>query len=77
MTPYLLVIILIRVCARGRWPATAGHMNHSKDRANVVRRVYRDQRRVAFYTKREIDPGEELLFDYGDEYWRDRNDLVD
>eukprot|EP00240_Pyramimonas_obovata_P016298 CAMPEP_0118945986 /NCGR_PEP_ID=MMETSP1169-20130426/43383_1 /TAXON_ID=36882 /ORGANISM="Pyramimonas obovata, Strain CCMP722" /LENGTH=271 /DNA_ID=CAMNT_0006891847 /DNA_START=207 /DNA_END=1022 /DNA_ORIENTATION=+ len=63
--------------ARSSSTFTAGHMNHSKERANVVRRVYRDQRCVAFYTKREIEAGEELLFDYGDDYWKNRDDQVE
>ena len=38
-------------------------------RANVVRRVRAAGLRVEFYTARAILPGEELLFDYGKDYW--------
>mmetsp|Transcript_10665 Transcript_10665/g.35374 ORF Transcript_10665/g.35374 Transcript_10665/m.35374 type:complete len:167 (-) Transcript_10665:71-571(-) len=38
-----------------------------------VERVRRSPaRRVSFYTLRPVRPGEELLFDYGKEFWRGR-----
>ena len=46
------------------------------DAANVVRRVMRRGRRVAFYTRREIAAGEELQYDYGPEYWEGREDQL-
>jgi SET domain-containing protein len=38
-------------------------MNHSRGRANVRRFYARGQRRIAFFTDRDVAPGEELLFE--------------
>ena len=51
------------------------HMNHSRRRANVKRYYRRSQRRVAFFTTRDVEVGEELLYDYGANYWRGREHL--
>jgi hypothetical protein len=51
------------------------HMNHSRGRANVVRFYHRAARRVAFFASRDIQAGEELLYDYGRAYWRGREHL--
>ena len=52
------------------------YLNHSAAHANVQYEVIRVKRqrhkRVAFWTLREIAPGEELLFDYGATYWANR-----
>ena len=32
--------------------------------------------RVWFVTKRRVRPGDELCFDYGDEYWLEGDDVV-
>ena len=39
------------------------HMNPSRGRANVRRFYARGQRRIAFFTDRDVAPGEELLFE--------------
>jgi hypothetical protein len=52
----------------------AVHMNHSRT-PNVVRFYDRARARVAFFASRDIQPGEELLFDYGRGYWRTREHL--
>lgn len=39
------------------------HMNHSCGRANVRRFYARAKGRVAFFAVRDIEPGEELLFE--------------
>lgn len=51
------------------------HMNHSRNRPNVVRYYERAAGRVAFFTTRDIQPGEELLFNYGAAYWKGREHL--
>jgi hypothetical protein len=48
------------------------HMNHSKRRANVDRIKLPGRQRVVFTANRDIQPGEELLYDYGRAYWRGR-----
>ncbi|KAK3281747.1 hypothetical protein CYMTET_10481 [Cymbomonas tetramitiformis] len=53
---------------------TAGHMNHSRARANVVRKVRRRTQQVSFYTKEQLKVGDELLYDYGQEYWDDKQE---
>ncbi len=52
------------------------HMNHSRRAANVGRFYRRSERRVAFFALRDIAAGEELLFDYGRDYWRGREHLL-
>ena len=32
----------------------------------------RRDKQVKFYTSRRVAPGEELVFDYGEQYWTDR-----
>lgn len=39
------------------------HMNHSRGRANVRRFYARGQRRISFFTTRDVQPGEELLYE--------------
>lgn len=51
------------------------HMNHSRNRPNVVRYYERAAGRVAFCATRDIQPGEELLFNYGAAYWKGREHL--
>lgn len=51
------------------------HMNSSKVRPNVRRHYRRAQRRISFFTTRDVLPGEELLYDYGRAYWRGREHL--
>ena len=51
------------------------HMNHSRVRPNVRRYYARAQRRVSYFTSRDVQPGEELLYDYGRRYWRGREHL--
>jgi hypothetical protein len=51
------------------------HINHSAGRANVKRFYKRRDQRVLFFTTRDVLPGEELLYDYGRQYWRTRSDL--
>ncbi|GIL43916.1 hypothetical protein Vafri_1501 [Volvox africanus] len=53
----------------------AVHMNHSRTRANVRRYYKRRERRVSFFAVRDIEPGEELLYDYGRAYWFGREHL--
>lgn len=51
---------------------SACHMNHSSLRHNVARRTDRAQKRVEFYAERDIGQREELLLDYGKQYWKGR-----
>ncbi|WIA08619.1 hypothetical protein OEZ85_008048 [Tetradesmus obliquus] len=51
------------------------HMNHSRQRPNVLRYYSRGQGRVAFFAARDITPGEELLYDYGRAYWAGREHM--
>ena len=55
---------------------TPAHINHSSSQYNVARKVLKRQRRVVFYTTREIHEGEELLLDYGKQYWKGREHLI-
>lgn len=38
-------------------------MNHSRGRANVARHYRRAQRRISFFTTRDVAAGEELLYE--------------
>lgn len=51
------------------------HMNHSRQRPNVLRYYSRGQGRVAFFAARDIRPGEELLYNYGGAYWAGREHM--
>ncbi len=53
----------------------AVHMNHSRTRANVRRYYKRSERRISFFAARDIEVGEELLYDYGRAYWYGREHL--
>ena len=52
------------------------YANHSRD-FNMIYTVLRvrgrRQKHVKFYTTRRVLPGEELCFDYGEQYWTERN----
>ena len=39
------------------------HLNHSRGRANVRRYYRRAEQRISFFTDRDVQPGEELLFE--------------
>ena len=49
------------------------HLNHKDAQGCNCVRVMSDKR-VAFFTKRDIQVGEELCFDYGSNFWRGRQD---
>lgn len=46
-------------------------INHAQ-RASLEPRVTLTERRVAFYALRDIKEGDELSFDYGEQYWLER-----
>eukprot|EP00908_Phaeocystis_cordata_P023567 Transcript_6013.p1 GENE.Transcript_6013~~Transcript_6013.p1 ORF type:complete len:236 (-),score=99.50 Transcript_6013:340-1047(-) len=51
------------------------YANHSSDFNmiyDVLRVRGRRDKQVKFYTSRRVAPGEELVFDYGEQYWTDR-----
>lgn len=47
-------------------------INHSSTRHNVTRITRRSLKRVELYASRDIEPGEEVLLDYGRRYWLGR-----
>jgi hypothetical protein len=62
-------------CALNRDLFSPAHLNHENkglDGCNCVRVL--SEGRVAFFTSRNILEGQELCFDYGDNYWRGRED---
>jgi SET domain-containing protein len=54
------------------------YLNHSSTEPNCYYHVLRvrgqRQKRVSFFTLRAVEAGEELCFDYGQQYWTDRPD---
>jgi len=64
-------------------PKTANwcrYVNHSPDpnmRVKSLAYAFGGEPRVWFVATRDIAPGEELAFDYGDDYWFDDDDIVD
>jgi SET domain-containing protein len=50
------------------------HMNHSRS-ANILRYYCRAEGRVAFFAARDIQPGEELVYNYGRAYWAGREHM--
>eukprot|EP00546_Thalassionema_frauenfeldii_P021246 CAMPEP_0178902470 /NCGR_PEP_ID=MMETSP0786-20121207/4619_1 /TAXON_ID=186022 /ORGANISM="Thalassionema frauenfeldii, Strain CCMP 1798" /LENGTH=79 /DNA_ID=CAMNT_0020573733 /DNA_START=335 /DNA_END=574 /DNA_ORIENTATION=+ len=59
--------------AQNRVRFTPAHLNHAdkgQDACNCLRIL--EDGRVAFFTARSIDVGEELCFDYGSSYWEGR-----
>lgn len=44
-------------------------------RPNLVRFYARRERQIRFFATRDIEVGEELLYDYGPAYWRGREHL--
>lgn len=53
-------------------------INHSSRRPNLKRRTYERRRRVVLLAQRDIEAGGELLFDYGEMYWRGRrHEIID
>lgn len=64
-----------RCRANGRFtPAIINHA--SSPTANVRRVVYPNRRRVVLFAARDIDIGQELLLNYGVQYWRGREDEI-
>lgn len=63
--------------AAARDQFTPAHMNHSADpeKINVGRLYHRRQREVSFFTTRDVAPDEELVFNYGRQYWRGREEM--
>ncbi|KAK9836102.1 hypothetical protein WJX81_001391 [Elliptochloris bilobata] len=51
---------------------SACFINHSRQRWNVRRRIYRRDRRILLFTARDIAEHEELLLDYGSQFWHGR-----
>jgi hypothetical protein len=47
-------------------------INHSTDDDNLETRFveYNKTRQIALFTKKKINPGEQLLFSYGTDYWK-------
>lgn len=53
-------------------PVHLNHCDKGLKGCNCIRLL--EQQRVAFFTSREVMVGEELCFDYGDNFWRGRED---
>jgi SET domain-containing protein len=47
---------------------TARYINHSCD-PNAEAERDEDELKIRIYARRRIEPGEEILYDYGSEYW--------
>jgi hypothetical protein len=60
-------------CAQNRNLFTPAHLNdedNDRNGCNCLRAL--SEGRVAFFTSRDVIEGEELCFDYGDNYWKGR-----
>jgi len=54
-------------------PVFMNHADGGTDRCTVIRILEED--RMAFFARRDIIEGEELAFDYGEEFWKGREDM--
>lgn len=54
-------------------PVFLNHADGGTDRCNVIRILEKD--RMAFFACRDVIEGEELAFDYGEEFWKGREDM--
>ena len=52
-----------------------GLINHSKKDINVKWYVSKNNKTIRFYCIKNIKKGEELLTNYGDNYWKHRKDM--
>lgn len=63
--------------AEGDYLLMMGHgmlYNHSEDGANASWEIDDDNRFVRFYATQDIKAGQEILHDYGSEYWDTRKE---
>ena len=63
--------------AEGDYLLMMGHgmlYNHSQSGANASWEIDDDNRFVRFYATKAIEAGNEILHDYGEEYWETRKD---
>ena len=50
----------------------ARYMNHARQQPNCVCFTMEDPPRAMIYTQAQVEVGDELVWDYGEGYWRDR-----
>ena len=68
-----LMVVVTNVGPLIAWRRFANHSSAGPNLFYDVVKVRRQRhKRVAFYAARPIEPGEELVFDYGAEYWSNR-----
>ena len=51
----------------------ARFMNHARQQPNCVCFTMEDPPRAMIYTQEQVEVGDELVWDYGEGYWRDRS----
>lgn len=58
------------------WARFINHASEANLQGKSLAKSYTGEPRVWFVARRDIEPGDELTWDYGDDYWNDEDTVV-